>query len=275
MTGNPHIITVHESGGYEVQLPGKTRKGIGLVLDLQDPEVNPRLSDYLRKKRVLPENEMCHVALGVARALAAGTRAGIIHGDVKSENIYWPSILADWDVAKRHRNIRIPGGSMLPATPFPSSILTGTLHYMGLDALVSPEDESLVAELQKSGGLTFKHDVHSLGVLCYLGLTGTFPYGDPAQDQERLSSLAADRATQLIAKGTFQPSQRDSLETSLTNHWMRKELMERVRSKADMSRVSSPFFKQLIYQMLGGEKPGFPNYRPALEDITHQLEARI
>lgn len=121
------------------------------------------LKDYLRKKHHLTWQETLFFAQQVARALDHAHSRGIIHQDIKPQNIMLlrdgTAKVMDFGIASFANN---------QETRKVSSEAIGSVHY------ISPE---------QAKGITadFRTDLYSLGVVMYEMLTGTLPFrGDTA-----------------------------------------------------------------------------------------------
>src|SRR2546428_2523916 len=116
------------------------------------------LSSVLAARRSLPPGEIRLVLAQVGRALAYAHKTGIVHRDIKPDNIMFDehghAVVTDFGIAKA-----ATGGSKLTRTG--KSI--GTPHYM------SPEQ----ARAQPLDG---RSDIYSLGVVAYQCLTGSVPF---------------------------------------------------------------------------------------------------
>ena len=150
---HPNIITVHDVGESEA--------GQFIVMEL----VEGRTLRELIKERI-PLEAVVPLLVQMVRALAAAHRAGIVHHDIKPENIMVrhdgylklldfglarPSLLGDDEQGSR------------TVTYDASGKLIGTLRYM------SPEQI-------RSGAATTASDVFSLGVVFYEMISGRHPF---------------------------------------------------------------------------------------------------
>ena len=121
------------------------------------------LRDRLDRERQLPLEEALQIAREVADALAYAHGHGVIHRDVKPENILLVAghaVVADFGIAKA---VAAAGSARLTETGF----AVGTPAYM------SPEQAT------GSGQLDGRSDVYSLGCVLYEMLSGETPYTGP------------------------------------------------------------------------------------------------
>jgi len=115
------------------------------------------LSSVLAARGTLPPAEIRQVLVQVTRALAYAHKSGIVHRDVKPDNIMFDehglAVVTDFGIAKAASGGKLTGTGMSIGTP----------HYM------SPEQ----ARAQSLDG---RSDLYSLGVVAYQCLTGRVPF---------------------------------------------------------------------------------------------------
>ncbi len=115
------------------------------------------LSALLAARGALPPNEIRQVLGQMGRALAYAHRSGIVHRDIKPDNIMFDehgqALVTDFGIAKAATGGKLTGTGMAIGTP----------HYM------SPEQ----ARAQQLDG---RSDIYSLGVVAYQCLTGVVPF---------------------------------------------------------------------------------------------------
>ena len=115
------------------------------------------LASVLAARGSLPPAEIRQILVQVARALAYAHKGGIVHRDIKPDNIMFDehgqAVVTDFGIAKAATGGKLTGTGMSIGTP----------HYM------SPEQ----ARAQQLDG---RSDVYSLGVVAYQSLTGSVPF---------------------------------------------------------------------------------------------------
>ena len=152
---HPHILTVHDVGEFD----GSQY----LVSEFVD---GGTLKDWAAEE---PRSwrQVVDVLIGVADALATAHQAGILHRDVKPQNVLVAkngyAKLADFGLAKMADVVPHEATVAAPETVTHHGVVVGTVAYM------SPE--------QASGKpLDARTDVFSLGVVLYELLTGRRPF---------------------------------------------------------------------------------------------------
>ena len=172
---HPNILPLHDSGEADDVLY--------YVMPFVEGE---SLAARLRRDRPLPIDEAVAIARQVASALAAAHRHGIVHRDIKPDNILLDgerALVADFGIAHA-----LGGTAQEKLTT--TGLIVGTPTYM------SPEQ--IGGSLQIDG----RSDIYSLGCVLYEMLVGEPPYGGPSVQvilarhaAERLPSLRTARST--------------------------------------------------------------------------------
>jgi predicted Ser/Thr protein kinase len=143
---HPNIIPIHRVG--------KSGRVIFFVMKFIRGQ---SLSSLIASGGALPVPQVKRVLIEAGRALGYAHKHGIVHRDIKPDNIMFDemgqAIVADFGIAKAQ------SGARLTAT----GISVGTPHYM------SPEQ----ARAQTLDG---RSDIYSLGVVGYQCLTGRVPF---------------------------------------------------------------------------------------------------
>jgi len=156
--GHPNIVAVSDFGEVQPDRSAPiTTKVPYFVMELL---AGNTLANLLRTELILSPDRTAAIGLQCALALAAAHEAGVIHRDLKPDNIYLVrsgdrefAKLLDFGLAK------IAGASRLTR----QGIVFGTPHYMSPEqALGQPVDH--------------RTDVYALGVILYECLTGRVPF---------------------------------------------------------------------------------------------------
>ena len=145
---HPHIVPIHrvsEAGGF-----------VFFVMSYVEGET---LGERLRTRGPLPPAEATRVMREVAWALAYAHGRGVVHRDVKPDNILLEAgtgrvLVTDFGIAR--------GGPDLGLVTDPGKIM-GTAHFM------SPEQAAAEAVDGRS-------DLYALGVVGYLAVSGRLPF---------------------------------------------------------------------------------------------------
>src|SRR5688572_28999609 len=152
---HPHILPVFDSG--TTQQTGGTVESLWFTMPYVAGE---SLRNRLAREPQLPLRDAVRIALEVADALGYAHGQGLVHRDVKPENILLSGehcVLADFGIAQA---LDAAGGERLTGT----GITFGTPLYM------SPEQAS--AERRLDG----RSDIYSLGCVLYEMLAGEPPF---------------------------------------------------------------------------------------------------
>lgn len=149
---HPHAITVMDFGEDD-----------GLVFLVMEYLQGRTLKELIREEGPLPMDRVVEIARQIAEALDAAHAQGVVHRDLKSDNIMlvemnggrdWVKVV-DFGIAK----IMEPTDPELTAP----NLVIGTPHYM------SPEQCS-------RSTVDARSDIYSLGVIIYEMLTGHVPF---------------------------------------------------------------------------------------------------
>ena len=153
---HPHIVPIHSVG----ESPD------GLVYFVMAYVDGESLGAKLKRRGRLPPDEARRIMQETADALGAAHAFGIIHRDVKPDNILLEGsrgrvVVTDFGIAKALSSTT--GGATLTAT----GVAIGTPHYM------SPEQAAGDREIDG------RSDIYSLGVVAYQMLAGELPFQAP------------------------------------------------------------------------------------------------
>ena len=177
---HPNVITVLTVGRLEEAFDGAAPGTPYLVMDL----LPDSLADRLAGGGVLPSDEVARVGAEVARGLAFAHRHGIVHRDVKPENVLFArdgrAVVTDFGIA------RAVAGS---PTATSRQVVLGTPTYF------SPEQA-------RGLPLDGRSDIYALGVTLFRAITGAVPFpGEDWYEVMRAHVEAAPPRVRTLANG--------------------------------------------------------------------------
>ena len=146
---HPHILPVYDSGA-----------GQGLRWFTMPYVEGETLRDRLRREGPLPVPDALRILEQVARALEHAHRSGVVHRDVKPENVLLGRdqlFLSDFGIAK-------------PIDPDGSPYITIAGLVVGTPAYVAPE------QADAAGAADHRADLYSFGIMAYELLAGEPPF---------------------------------------------------------------------------------------------------
>ncbi|HEX3232552.1 MAG TPA: protein kinase [Gemmatimonadales bacterium] len=200
---HPHILQLYDSGALEA--PGRC-PSLYYVMPVAGGE---SVRERLVKEEQLPLGDALRIAREVADALAYAHAHGIVHRDVRPENLLLESghaLVADFGIAHA---LDLAGGERLSLT----GVMLGNPSYM------SPEQAAA------TGGIDGRSDIYSLGCVLYEMLAGEPPFSGRTS-QAILARHAADPVPSLR---TVRPDVPAALERAV----------ERALAKAPADRFPS------------------------------------
>lgn len=149
---HPNIVNVYDVGQED-----------GIYYIVMEYICGKTLKEYVREKGRLDSKEAIKIALQIGAALEHAHKNGIVHRDIKPQNI----LIGD-DCTVKVADFGIARAVTSTTITLAGSNVVGSVHYF------SPE--------QARGGYTdAKSDIYSLGIVLYEMVTGTLPFeGDTA-----------------------------------------------------------------------------------------------
>ncbi|MFL5619863.1 MAG: protein kinase domain-containing protein [Gemmatimonadaceae bacterium] len=162
---HPHILSLHDSG----EIDGT----VYYVMPFVDGE---SLRDRLAREKQLPIADAIRISTEVADALQYAHTHGVIHRDIKPDNILLHdghAVVADFGIALAARSV----DSRMTET----GMSLGTPHYMSPEQAMGERD------------LDSRTDVYALGCVLYEMLTGQPPFTGPTA-QSIVAKVITERA---------------------------------------------------------------------------------
>ena len=203
---HPHIVPIYKVGGYKNEV-------LYIVMRCVD---GPSLRHLLEQQQRLPVPDAARIARQVADALGHAHRQGVVHRDVKPDNILLDGaghvLVTDFGIAKAAQEASV---SQLTT----EGMVVGTPHYM------SPE--------QATGErVDARSDIYSLGVVLYQMLAGAPPF-----DGESAQSILMKQAT--VTAVPIKRVRRDvpTVLAGVVDRTLAKDPAERFQTAEELSRA--------------------------------------
>ena len=171
---HPHIVPIHRVSEATSPPAAGAAEGTRFVFFVMSYVDGETLGERIRTRGPLPPAEAARVLREVAWALAYAHGRGIVHRDVKPDNILLEAgtgraLVTDFGIAR--------GGASASIVTDPGRIM-GTAHFM------SPE--------QAAGDVVDgRSDIYALGVVGYLAVSGRLPF-----EAANLPALLVRQATE-------------------------------------------------------------------------------
>ena len=167
------------------------------------------LSDMLRAQGALQPSDVRALLIQTANALAYAHRNGIVHRDIKPDNIMIDelghAVVMDFGIAKAATGTKLTGTGMAIGTP----------HYM------SPEQI-------RAQAIDGRSDIYSLGIVTYQMLTGTVPF-----DGEEAFAIGYQHVSEPLPTPTL-PSDEHRAIFDIVKQMTAKEPSERLQRAEDL-----------------------------------------
>ncbi len=209
---HPNILTVHEIGELS-----------GIHYIVTEFIEGKTLNHYLNEKQLTFQNVL-EIATQIASALSAAHEAGIIHRDIKPDNVMVRNDgivkVLDFGIAKLTDSINLNKPDTEAKTRAKTMTLPGTI--IGTPQYMSPEQ----ARGQK---VDLRTDIFSFGVLLYEMLTGFLPFSG-ATNMDIIGSVLKDDPKPL---SEHQPEISNNLEI-IVNKALCKDREQRYQSIKDI-----------------------------------------
>jgi tRNA A-37 threonylcarbamoyl transferase component Bud32 len=140
------------------------------------------LASVLGAEAVLDTRRALHIGAQIASALAAAHAAGVIHRDLKPDNVMLTMRLGDPDYVKLldFGLAKMFAAGSISAVKTAAGVLLGTPQYMSPEACESRTT------------LDHRTDIYALGVLLFQMMTGALPF-----DGESMGEILVKQVTQL------------------------------------------------------------------------------
>ena len=216
---HPHILPLYDSG-----------EAAGFLYYIMPLVEGESLADRMEREKMLPFEDALQIAREVADGLNYAHARGLVHRDIKPDNIMLTgghAVVMDFGIA---RAVSAAGGDKLTQT----GMAVGTPLYM------SPEQGMAVEEVDG------RSDVYALGCVLYEMLAGTPPFTGP-NPQAVMARHSVDHVpSPAIIRDTISPELEDIIMCALA------------KAPADRFRTAGDFGEALkVIQTGTGTMPRF------------------
>jgi len=224
---HPNVVTIHESGQSDDGSPY-------IAMEYLEGET---LRQILKRRGALPVAECAEILQQVARGLNSAHKLGILHRDLKPDNIFVTRAeegeilvkIVDFGLAKMRESA--------------THTLTGTM--LGTPAYMSPEQ----CLGMKSEELDARSDLYALGIIVYEMLTGRVPFhSDTPIGYVHKHIMETPPPLRAVAPSLAAPPQ---LETVV----MKALAKERDKRQASVQELSREFSAAAVPQSAGTATP--------------------
>jgi serine/threonine-protein kinase len=185
--GNEHIVSIHDFG--------QTAEGDHFyIMEYLEGQT---LAQVLGRERVLDVMRAMHIGAQIGAALGAAHASGVVHRDLKPDNVMLTMRLGDPDFV-----VMLDFGLAKVFREGPSAVKTAAGVLLGTPQYMSPE------ACESRSTLDHRTDVYALGILLFQMLTGMLPF-----DGESMGEVLVKQVTQLPPPPRqFNPSIPPSIE---------------------------------------------------------------
>ena len=215
MLSHPNIVSVYDvshSEGVEY-----------IVMELIE---GVTLMQYMKKKGALGWKEALHFAVQISKALEHAHEKGIIHRDIKPQNIM---ILKDGTIKVADFGI----AALESAQEKKSDQTVGSVHYIAPEQARGEQPDP-------------RSDIYSLGVVMYEMLTGKMPYDGDTAEQVAMKHITGHP----VPPQELNPDIPEEL-AAITLKAMNSDINARYQSASELLRDLEDFRKQQAAANLG------------------------
>lgn len=183
------------------------------------------LTDEIYRVGGLPVRRAVKIAEQITSALQAAHNAGIVHRDLKSDNIF----LTDKDESLDHVKVLDFGVARMLESPLAAdakqrNMIMGTPEFMSPEQITAPDD------------VDKRSDVYALGVILYEMLTARRPFSNEDDPRQLMHRIVNEEAPPLM-----RPEVPNALSTIILDKMLAKDPNDRYQTMADVAAALEQF----------------------------------
>jgi len=183
------------------------------------------LTDEIYRVGGLPVRRAVKIAEQITSALQAAHNAGIVHRDLKSDNIF----LTDKDESLDHVKVLDFGVARMLESPLAAdakqrNMIMGTPEFMSPEQITAPDD------------VDKRSDVYALGVILYEMLTARRPFSNEDDPRQLMHRIVNEAAPPLM-----RPEVPQALSTIILDKMLAKDPDDRYQTMADVAAALEQF----------------------------------
>ncbi len=179
------------------------------------------LTDEIYRVGGLPVRRTVRIASQIANALTAAHNAGIVHRDLKSDNVF----LTDKDDAFDHVKVLDFGISrFLMLDDKQKGMVMGTPEFMAPEQITDPES------------VDHRADIYALGVILYEMLTARRPFASEDDPRALMHRIVNEEAPPLM-----RPEVPHALQEAILNKMLAKNPADRYQTMSDVEAALESF----------------------------------
>jgi serine/threonine-protein kinase len=243
---HPNVVEVHD---VNVTPDGQPY----IVAELLQGE---ELGEYLERARKLPVADAVRVVRQICKALGAAHESGVIHRDVKPENVFLTG-----DVSRlEHATVKVIDFG-ISKVAHAGDALTKTGVVMGTPDYMAPEQA-------RGDRVDARVDVYAVGAILYRALTGKKPF----EGLDAMATLTAVLVQEPGRPTLVNPDVPLALELVIQRA-MAKDPKDRYPSMQELERELAAFDPELLSRPSAAPPPSSPP-DPSAETVVKRLSPR-
>jgi serine/threonine protein kinase len=234
---HPNVVGVHD---VNVTSEGQPY----IVAELLQGE---ELGEYLERAGKLPVGDAVRVVRQICRALAAAHATGVVHRDVKPENIFLTGDVSRLETA----TVKVIDFGISKVSAAGAEALTKTGVVMGTPDYMAPEQA-------RGDKVDTRADIYAVGAILYRALTGKKPF----EGLDPMATLTAVLVQEPERPTALNPEVPLALEL-VVQHAMAKDPGDRYPTMEALERELSAFDPELLSRPSAAPPPAESGARPA------------